>query len=142
MKANSFYDLISSHRLKANHCFYKSDGTTKLKLEILIHALNFPYNAIMVGNYNYSHPYLYTTKLCGGITSCIGFINANKTFYPSTILKEDIRNITEKPFPIIMICCKHKTKLKYKQITRKGRLYNQDIIPIQIKELMDINIFN
>lgn len=138
--ANNFFDLIMSSRLNINYCYYKADETTNIKLEILNHILNFPFNAVMIGNYNYSKPHLYTKKICGTITSCIGFINANESLYPNTILKEDIRNITEKTFPIIMICSKSKDETKYNVITRKGKLFNKVAIPKEIKELLIDNL--
>ena len=75
--AKHFFNLAMDSRLNINHCFYKDDGTTTLKLGILSHIFNFPYNATMIGNFNNSKPRLYTKKICGGITSCIGFVNGN-----------------------------------------------------------------
>lgn len=135
--ANHFYDLIMSNRLNINHCCYKPDGTTTIKLGILNQVFNFPYNASMIGNYNNAKPQLFTKKLCGGITCCIGFTNGNdSSLYPNTTLKEDIRKISEKTYPIILICKKNKNEEKYNVITKKGKLLSDISLPQQVLDLI------
>ena len=134
--ANHFYDLIMSNRLDIEHCYYKIDGTTSIKLEILSQVFNFPYNAAMIGNYNNVKPHLYTKKLCGGVACCMGFVNANASFYPNTTLKEDIRKLTERVCPIVMICKKNKNKAKYEEVTRKGKLLKSVKLPKEILEML------
>lgn len=48
----------------------------------------------MVGDFNSSHPRLYTEKLVGGIKACVGFVKdpKNGEYVPNTVLKEDLRN--------------------------------------------------
>lgn len=135
--ANFFYNLILSNRLNINHCYYKQDGTTNIKLEILSQIFNFPYNASMIGDYNNAKPRLFTKKLCGGISCCVGFANGNNSFlYPNTTLKEDIRKISSKISPIVLICKKNQNEEKYNIITKKGKLLENVVLPKKILELL------
>lgn len=135
--ANVFYDLILSNRLNINNCYYKQDGTTHIKLGILSQIFNFPYNAAMIGNYNNAKPQLFTEKLCGGVACCLGFVSGNNaSLYPNTTLKEDIRRISSKTYPIILICRKNQNEKKYNVVTKRGKLLNNISLPSKILNLI------
>ena len=61
-------------------------------------------------------------------------------FFPNTTLREDIRHLVVKTFPIVMICSKHKTEEKYNVITKKGKLFDAKSIPLEIRKLLIENL--
>ena len=57
----------------------------------------------MIGNYNHTHPLLYTEKLVGGVKWALGFRNVNGAgdYVPDTLLEGDIRNNIQESYRII-----------------------------------------
>lgn len=58
--------------------------------------MKLPFTAKMFGDYNSFGNRLYTEKVSGTTTGCMGFVfdNDDKVLVANTILKEDIRNVT------------------------------------------------
>ncbi len=97
IKANAFYRDALDKRLKESDIQFKNNHKTELKLRILQNIMNIPFSARMIGDYTGAHLDLYTEKVAGTTTACLGLILRGNEYIPNTILKEDIRNITPKP---------------------------------------------
>lgn len=97
IKANAFYRDVLEKRLKESDIQFKDNHTTELKLQILQSIMNIPFSVRMIGDYIGIHLDLYTEKVTGATTACLGLILRGNEYKPSTILKEDMRNITPKP---------------------------------------------
>lgn len=97
IKANAFYRDSLDKRLKESAIIFKDNHTTELKLQILQNIMNIPFSARMIGDYIGAHLNLYTEKVAGTTTACLGLVLHGNEYIPNTILKEDIRNITPKP---------------------------------------------
>ena len=119
-----FYNLCLKNKLKISDFEFNSNGTTPLKLQILPQIVNIQKVSKMVGNYNNIKPYLYTKKIIGNINVCLGFIKQNKYYIPNTVLKEDIRNITQEQAKVIAIMIKCTKEKAYKNITYLSKNVN------------------
>lgn len=97
IKANAFYRDALDKRLKESDIQFKNNHTTELKLQVLQSIMNLPFSARMIGDYTGAHLDLYTEKVAGTTTACLGLIRHGNEYIPNTILKEDIRNIIPKP---------------------------------------------
>ena len=97
MNANDFYRAALNHRLSENDFSFKNTHTTELKLNVLDLIMNIDSNARMIGNYNGSHPELYTEKVTGTTTACLGLIQNTDHYIPNSVLNEDIRSIVPRP---------------------------------------------
>lgn len=53
--------------------------------------------ARMIGNYTGPHLELYTERVTGTTTACLGLIEKGNCFIPNSVLSEDIRSIIPKP---------------------------------------------
>lgn len=124
LKANAFYRNALDKRMKESDIQFKNSHTTELKLQILQNIMNIPFSARMIGDYNGSHLDLYTEKVAGTTTACLGLILRGNEYIPNTILKEDIRNITPKPpGKIFAIFRKPIRQDKYTELTfRNGNI--------------------
>lgn len=121
ISAKDFYSRCINHKLSPSDFEFDPEGTTFLKLDILPSIINKNLSAKMIGDYNSSKPKLETDKLAGGITACIGFkLDDNGTdFVPNTVLKEDIRNITNEQLRVIAAYRKWQTESLYSELTYK-----------------------
>ena len=91
--------------------------------------MNIDTRARMIGNFNGSKIDLYTEKITGTTSACLGLVQSNNLFIPNSVLNEDIRTLISKPPGKIYAIFKKKigapcyTKLTYKksnlEITRK-----------------------
>lgn len=93
--AKHFYDLLLNGRLDINDCFYKLDGTTELKMDILPHIMNITNTAKMIGTYNNNKLNLVADKIIGSIFSCVALVKDKNIYYPCSALKEDVRSQVE-----------------------------------------------
>ena len=59
--------------------------------------MTIPFSARMIGDYIGAHLNLYTEKVAGTTTACLGLVLHGNEYIPNTILKEDIRDIIPKP---------------------------------------------
>lgn len=99
-----FYNFCIDGRLKEDHIEFADPGTTNQKLSVLPHVFKNPnLSASMIGNYNHTHPLLYTEKLVGGVKWALGFRNVNGAgdYVPDTLLEGDIRNNIQESYRII-----------------------------------------
>lgn len=95
--SSDFYKKALKGRLSPNDFSVCNNGTTDIKLMVLPKLVKIHSNAKMIGDYNSSKSVLYTEKLAGNITACLGFVRDGNYYIPNTALKEDIRDITAKP---------------------------------------------
>lgn len=97
--STDFYKRALNNRLSPHDFSFPKNGTAELKLMILPSLMKIHRSAKMIGDYNFVKPILYTKKLVGNITACLGFVKDEDIEYyiPNTVLQEDIRDITQKP---------------------------------------------
>lgn len=117
-KANQFYNACLNNKLSYKDIVIKEDGTTELKLNIISNLVNIDKKCKMLGIYNNSKKELLTDILVGGIHMCVGLIKEQGKYYiPNTLLKEDIRKLTIKQYPIEGILKKKINEEKYQMVT-------------------------
>lgn len=95
--SSDFYNKCLNGQLSPHDFSFAPNGTTDMKLMILPQLMKIHKSAKMIGDYNFSKSLLYTEKLAGNISACLGFVRDDKYYIPNTALKEDIRDITIKP---------------------------------------------
>ena len=69
----------------------------ELKLKVLGIIMSMDTSARMIGNYTGPHLELYTEKVTGTTTACLGLIQSKDCYIPNSVLSEDIRSIVPKP---------------------------------------------
>ena len=140
MSALDFYERCLSHRLSPNDFEFATDGTSFLKLDVLPNIITKNLSASMIGDYNSCNPKLYTNKLVGGVTACIGFLDAENKYVPNTVLKTDIRDLVSQTLRIIAIYRKDKFAEKYDEITYKQSKIDWDDVkyPNELLYLKDL----
>ena len=118
LDATKFLDAAFDNRLSINDIGFKKDGTTELKLSVLLNLMNIHKIAKMIGDYDFSGRHLIADKLAGTTASVMGFIKDNDYFYPSSVLKENLCNIAIKPYSrILATFIKSQKEEKYKQLS-------------------------
>lgn len=76
----------------------------------------------MIGNYTGPHLELYTEKVTGTTTACLGLIEKGDCYIPNSVLSEDIRSIVPKPpGKIYAIFKKNINSTLYTQLTYKSQ---------------------
>lgn len=116
MSSDDFYIRCLRNRLSPNDFEMASDGTTEKKLAVLPLILSSGYLAAnMIGDYNGSHPALYTEKIAGGIRGCVGFVldDKLKLYAPNTVLNLDIRDVIKHNLRVIAAYTKYKSEDQY-----------------------------
>lgn len=118
MSANDFYRAALNSRLSEHDFSFKNNHTTELKLLILDSIMNIDTRARMIGNYAGPHLDLYTEKVTGTTTACLGLIQGKHYYIPNSVLSEDIRSIILPPPGIIYAIFKKPIKATlYTQLT-------------------------
>ena len=97
MNANDFYRAALNNILSEHDFSFKNNHTTELKLNVLSTVMNIDTKARMIGNYMGPHLELYTEKVTGTTTACLGLIQGKDCYLPNSVLSEDIRSIVPKP---------------------------------------------
>lgn len=137
-----FYHNALDNKLAADDFSFKSDGTTEIKLQVLSSILNLPYTARMVGNFNAPAPKLFTHKLAGNISACIGFrkLNDSKYYVPNTTLKGDMRDIVQSQRRVLLVMRKSTKDHTYTEICRiaKGLTLDDIKLPDELKDLISL----
>ena len=131
LNVNTFYRYAINSRLNENDFYFDNSSVSELKLQVLDTIMNIDTRARMIGNYNNSKVDLYTEKVAGTVSACLGLIQKgnDNIFIPNSVLNEDIRTLIPKPHGKIYAIFKKKigesyyTKLTYQknklEITRK-----------------------
>lgn len=122
----AFYKACTDNMLSLQQFDFKKN-TTELKLQILHEAMQIDRIAKMVGEFNSNGINLYSQKIVGTISLCMGFIKDkdDQYFVPNTLLKEDVR-MKSIP-PVLKVACVLKKPVdspKYELITAIGRKIN------------------
>lgn len=116
--AYDFYRTCIYNKLAESDFSFANDGTTELKLSILMRIMNIHNTAKMVGEYNSSKTLLYTEKIAGNIFGCMGFVREGEFYIPNTVIKEDIRDVTIRPQQrMLAILRKDISEKEYKHVT-------------------------
>ena len=97
IKSSDFYERCLNGQLSASIFDLYKNGTTEMKLTVLPQIMNIHKVARMVGNYSSTKSLLITEKIVGTITACLGFVSENNFYIPNTVLREDIRDVTNRP---------------------------------------------
>lgn len=122
MNANGFYRAALNNRLSEHDFSFKNNHTTELKLNVLDVIMNIDTKARMTGNYIGPHLELYTEKVTGTTTACLGLIQGKDCYIPNSVLSEDIRSIVPKPpGKIYAIFKKSILSSIYTQLTYKSK---------------------
>ena len=124
-----FYNFCIDGRLKESDIDFAGKGTTHQKLAVLPFAFkNANLSASMLGNYNNSHPLLYTEKLVGGVKWALGFRDVTGTgdYVPDTLLEGDIRNNIKETYRIIATYVKDIDEEIYSQMIYQAKRIDYD----------------
>lgn len=111
-----FYQKCLDNRLTEDDFSFARDGSTAQKLDILESMMQIKTKATMIGAFTDRGPKLFTEKVAGNVCGCIGFVQDKNTRLnvPNTLLKKDIRDVTEQPTKkIYAVLSKGYTKDKY-----------------------------
>lgn len=127
MNAKSFYSKCIANRIKEDEIEEREDGNTKNKLSVLNNLMYIHKNARSIGDFNQNRIFLYSDKIIGSISACLGFIANGNYYICNTSLKEDIRKITCNRAKIVCIACKQIQDLKYNKITYIDERYREKI---------------
>lgn len=92
-----FYDRCLNRNLSPSDFGMPDSGTVEMKLSVLPRMMKISTAAKMIGEYDLSKSLLYTEKLAGNVSACMGFVQDDGYYHPNTILKEDIRDVTKRP---------------------------------------------
>lgn len=131
ISAPRFFDLCIDKRLSVHDFELSKDGTTDLKLLVLPNLMTKNLSANSVGDFNGTGIKLYTEKIAGGTTGCIGFMLDDDTglMLPNTVLKMDIRDCTKSPQSrIIATYRKSSIDSVYTEIVHSAKGINFDAI--------------
>lgn len=117
-----FFSKCVSGRLSETEIELAKDGTTNQKLSVLPFVMkNVNLSANMLGNYNHSHPLLYTEKVVGGVRWGLGFRDVGGKFVPDTLLAGDIRDLVIEAYRIIATYAKPKNEEFYQNLVYKAK---------------------
>jgi len=141
IKSVDFYKLCLKSQLSLSAFSFHKNGTTEMKLSVLPQVMNIHKTAKMVGDYDNAKSILYTEKIIGTVTACVGFVRNDRYYLPNTTLREDIRTITLKPQKRILAILTKKDK--YKQYYNcsylaKGVSLESIIISNELKQLISL----
>lgn len=143
LNANNFYRYALNSQLSEKDFSFKSNHTTELKLQVLHTIMNIDTSARMIGNYVGSHSELYTEKITGTTTACLGLIQKDDYYIPNSVLREDIRTIIPKPPGKIFAIFKKKLRSPlYTQLTytNKNILITKKCLPEKLLYKIDPSI--
>lgn len=122
LNANGFYRAALNSRLSEKDFSFKNNHTTELKLQVLSTIMSIDTKARMIGNYIGPHLELYTEKVTGTTSACLGLIQGKDCYIPNSVLSEDIRSIVPKPpGKIYAIFKKDINSPLYTQLTYKAK---------------------
>ncbi len=113
-----FFNRCLDKRLSEKDFEFKADGTTELKMKVLPTLMQKNLSAKMIGDYNNLKPKLYTERIAGSISGCMGFVQDEETgrYVPNTVLDSDIRDVVYLPYRIIATFRKQRKDALYSEI--------------------------
>jgi hypothetical protein len=95
--SSDFYDRCRKGRLNISDFDLPANGTADMKLSVLPQLMQIYRSAKMIGDFDFTKSLLYTEKLAGNVSACMGFVRDGAFYVPNTILREDVRDITVRP---------------------------------------------
>ena len=130
ISAHTFFDKCIKRRLKINEFDLASDGTTRLKLEVLPILLSKNLSASMIGEFSGRAPLLITDKLIGGVKGCMGFVYDQRLgcYVPNTVLNLDIRTYLIEPKRVIGVFRKMINEDRYSEVVYRAKMVNVSIV--------------
>lgn len=113
-----FFSLCCDRRLRESDFTFASDGTAELKLRILPSLVRKDLSVRMVGDYNLAQPKLYTEKIAGSVSACIGFVRDSRSgrYVPNTVLNSDVRQMVKSADRIVLTFRKRREEAQYTEI--------------------------
>ncbi len=127
--AIDFYHRCLQRRLSQGDIKFSENGTTQMKLEVLPFIVSNNLGARMLGDFSGAKINLYTEKLVGNTSACVGFVSTKDSEYaPNTLLNVDIRQITTQPYRIIATFKKSINDEIYSELVYKARKLDWDKI--------------
>lgn len=137
----SFYEKCLIGRLSPDDFSLNKNGITKLKLAVLPQLTNIDRVAKMVGDYDSLKTSLYTEKLIGNIAACVGFVRDGEYYVPNTILKEDIRTISQHAQRVLAVYKKPVSQTLYNELCylAKGIKQSSLIMPQEPRSLISLD---
>ena len=118
INARHFFNLCYDKRLTEADFEFSADGTTEMKMRVLPSLMKKNLSAKMLGDYNMSQPKLYTDKIAGSLSACMGFVrdDGEGRFVPNTVLEGDIRTKVKAADRIIATYRKSRGEERYSEI--------------------------
>lgn len=118
INARHFFNLCYDKRLAEADFEFADDGTTEMKMRVLPSLVTKNLSARMLGDYNMSQPKLYTDKIAGSISACMGFVRdgGEGRYVPNTVLEGDIRIKVVKANRIVLTYRKERKDEQYSEI--------------------------
>ena len=134
-----FYERCLNRKLSEDDIAFRSDGTTRFKLEALPRIVNFISSSKMTGLYNGIRPLLAVDRLAGTTNFCLGFTQDGDYYVPSSCLLEDIRKLAEKPSQVLTVMSKKSDEAIYKNIryVAKGLPFDRIKLQSELEEIID-----
>ena len=142
IKSSNFYNMCLKGKLSPKDFKIAENGTTDMKLSILLQLMKLTKNVKMVGDYDDTKTFLKTEKIAGNVYASMGFIKDGSYYIPNTVLREDIRNITIKPQKnIILILEKQVKDANYNNIKYYNKNTNIDLssLPKELLQKIDLD---
>lgn len=122
--ANNFLSMCCDKRLSETDFEFAADGTTEMKLRVLPDLVQKHLSAKMIGDYDMTHPKLYTDKLAGSISACVGFVRngGQGRYVPNTVLEGDIRKMIKGSTSRILVTYrKYREESQYTEIVYSAK---------------------
>ena len=118
-----FYKMCVNRRLSFRDFSVPDDGIIDLKLKVLPKLMKENISANMVGEYNGNRPVLYTERLAGNISACMGFVkhSENNMYSPNTVLATDMRDETIRISRVVLTLRKKFTEEKYDELVYQAK---------------------
>lgn len=132
ISAADFFERCLHKRLKESDFSFKPHGETELKLRVLPALITKNLSAKMIGDYNMLQPKLYTEKMAGNTSGCMGFVRNNGVgrYVPNTVLNEDIRDRVVSANRIIAAFRKKRTDSAYTELVYLAKRIDWDRLSI------------
>ena len=133
-----FFSRCIKNKLSANDFNFDKNGTTQLKLNVLPNIIAKDLSAKMIGDLDAQTIKLYTEKLIGNVTACMGFIQCGKTYKPNTVLESNLKNYSKAPCRVIATFRKAQQEKTYIVYRAKGIKWANISLPEEIAYLSSI----
>lgn len=130
MHANHFFHLCCDRRLREQDFELAADGTTQMKMRVLPGLMSKNLSARMLGSYAGGDIRLYTERLVGSVSACMGFVRSGGAgrYVPNTLLEGDIRTKVVRADRILVTYRKNRHDRQYSEIVYSAHAIDWDAI--------------